>query len=448
VTHDFHPRSVEIILDNAQVYQAKEPLPFVPVGFALAYRDYAKFFFWPILVALGLVLLTISFSQALPGRWQSGVQAAMLASILFIYVLTLRSPVHVPVNNWHVINHFAAGFGVAVTGTVLLEGIDLLPLIVLFAIPMVTGVVLWVASHVVRFTTLPLRAVATAWRRLGGRWSESAPKELEAALPLGERSLDRYEDHAELFFRYPGTNEALNRADRAVHWSAYARILHQAGDAYPRTFYARVVAPDEDGVIAVQYWFCYYYDDWANEHQGDWEMAVVFIKDGSPIGVAASAHEAGERRSWAEVESRGDHVVLYVAAGSHALYFEPGAHVTTRSVAGLTFSAVDAALIGAKELDYMDVTPVSWTEGEVVDDARIVVIPEPDAETGLWGQGDGGRSLRWLNYPGRWGAQALGGGGSSAPKGPVYAGLRWDDPRMWAELVCQQGRRQQLSPWA
>ncbi len=81
--------------------------------------------------------------------------------------------------------------------------------------------------------------------------------------------------------------------------------------------------------IAIQYWFCYYYDDWANQHEGDWEGIAVFLRRGvngyEPTGASYYAHDTGKRRHWADVGRStlgSSHPLVYVAAGSHASYFE------------------------------------------------------------------------------------------------------------------------------
>ena len=82
--------------------------------------------------------------------------------------------------------------------------------------------------------------------------------------------------------------------------------------------------PDD---LALQYWFCYYFDDWANIHEGDWESITIFLRRQDdawqPLGATYSAHENGARRHWEDVERLEDtHPVVYVASGSHASYFQ------------------------------------------------------------------------------------------------------------------------------
>ena len=106
----------------------------------------------------------------------------------------------------------------------------------------------------------------------------------------------------------------------------------QGDPAYRERVYARV-KPD-GGRVWLQYWlWCYYNPKHLlgfGKHEGDWETAMVIVRNGQPIAVACSQHESGEQRDWAHVETRGNRPVLYVAVGCHALYFEPARYVIGR----------------------------------------------------------------------------------------------------------------------
>jgi hypothetical protein len=94
--------------------------------------------------------------------------------------------------------------------------------------------------------------------------------------------------------------------------------------------------------VALQYWFHYVYDDWANRHEGDWESITLLLKL-SPVvmestdpldettlvqntivqEVGYAAHEDGHRRLWADVQRvRDGRPLVYVARGSSAAYFD------------------------------------------------------------------------------------------------------------------------------
>ena len=451
IDRDFHPRDVRSILDHAKAYEPRPPLPFLPVAFALAYRDLAKVLFFPLVVLVALALLVVGLAQGVPQSARLPIEIGAFVFLGILFLMTLRSPIHVPTNNWHLVNHFVMGVGLAVTWYTLMGGLNLLVLI-FFVVPGATSVYAWVFLKLRATLLVPFRLLRFVVRPILRGW---APNMMAPSLPRGRvvhgpKMAEQYSGRSELFFRFPGENRAIHRSDRGGHWAAYSRIL-SLGD-YGKVCYARVVGPDDEGITIVQYWFSYYYDDWANEHEGDWEMACVLVADGAPVGVAVSQHEGGEYREWRELELRDGRPVLYVAAGSHAFYFEAGAHLTSREVFGLRIGAEDATVLGGCPLEYVDFAPRK-SEGEILDDAGILLMPDPDPETGLWGHEDhSGKCLwncefnfEWLNFRGRWGAAAFLQGSASGPLGPAFAGLRWDAPRMWVDVVCRGERKPEMT---
>lgn len=95
------------------------------------------------------------------------------------------------------------------------------------------------------------------------------------------------------------------------------------------------------GWLVLHYAYFYAMNDWRsgyrglNDHEADWEQAWIMCDplDQRPVWVAASSHDhagADLRRHWDDPECRkvGDQPVLFVGAGSHALYFRPGDYVT------------------------------------------------------------------------------------------------------------------------
>jgi hypothetical protein len=93
--------------------------------------------------------------------------------------------------------------------------------------------------------------------------------------------------------------------------------------------------------VALQYWFHYYYNDWANRHEGDWEGITILLElDMGLLGqdrelgeaellsgvserdVGYAAHEDGNRRLWELVQkTKEGRPIVYVARGSSASYF-------------------------------------------------------------------------------------------------------------------------------
>jgi hypothetical protein len=82
----------------------------------------------------------------------------------------------------------------------------------------------------------------------------------------------------------------------------------------------------------IQYWFFYVFNAFLNQHQGDWEQATLQLDQSMShvTRVALSSHHGGQSEYWAQLQPGlgrdGDHVIVYVARGSHANYFWKGRH--------------------------------------------------------------------------------------------------------------------------
>jgi hypothetical protein len=84
----------------------------------------------------------------------------------------------------------------------------------------------------------------------------------------------------------------------------------------------------------LQYWYFYWGDDYFNgrlfqQHEGDWEYAQVELGANlQPRMVDISQHNCGERLPWSAVARSStygpNHAQLFVARGSHSLWFRPG----------------------------------------------------------------------------------------------------------------------------
>ena len=77
------------------------------------------------------------------------------------------------------------------------------------------------------------------------------------------------------------------------------------------TVYAHVAKEIGKPGIAVQYWYNYYYNDFANKHEGDWEMVQVMFDDANiveeafqqePTRTAYSGHSGGEIAYWTDAK--------------------------------------------------------------------------------------------------------------------------------------------------
>lgn len=222
----------------------------------------------------------------------------------------------------------------------------------------------------------------------------------------------------------------------------------------------------ENGWLVLQYWFFYSFDNWrssffgANDHEADWEHISIYLAENettgeiTPAWVAYAAHDyRGDdlRRRWddPELESIGEHPVVYVGAGSHASYYSSGEYLTEIA---LPFLAPLVRLV-----DWLQVfwgQKLRQYQTEAPDETfNIFRIPFVD-----YARGDGlrigpGQTKIWSTprllsptpdwvclYRGLWGLYAhdpmL---GEDAPAGPMFnrngsPRRSWYDPVGWAGL--------------
>lgn len=182
--------------------------------------------------------------------------------------------------------------------------------------------------------------------------------------------------------------------------SCYAAAWREGsgGDA----LYGRVVRTGDR--IVLQYWL-FYYDNplilpatpsgtfWQS-HEGDWEVVnVVLGLDETPLEAAYSQHCSGQRKAWAGVATSpagSTHPIAYVALGSHANYFAPGA-------GPLGAIPINPACIPAS------VPPLPFIVDQVRDgsnDGAIVGPPGSGVEGATIHQIEG---QVWSAFGGRWG---------------------------------------------
>ena len=263
----------------------------------------------------------------------------------------------------------------------------------------------------------------------------------------------------------------MGHADRQKFWAEYYRIVntqgrHHEDQAYPHSAYVHVVygddvgrqatpsehASDYGGMIAIDYWHIYLYNDWRSTHEGDWEHIVVFLREPSesqgqpePIACAYSAHDAGYRLPWRQVEKvddhgeradDGTHPVVYVAHGSHANYFfGPWPYATTAEKFGVRIRTGEFPFTGA----FTDYT-TKFEDGQRVFPELKVVPPPVD---GRW---DG--EWQWLNFGGEWGSRGAGWLPKILHIGPlrrIWGAPRslpprdsWRNPFAWIDDGCEE----------
>ena len=212
-----------------------------------------------------------------------------------------------------------------------------------------------------------------------------------------------YEYHLD----FPG-----NPLDPGCGYERWSR--HVTGGTKP-TVYAHVAAdPAFPGKLALQYWFYYVFNDFNNTHEGDWEM-IQLVFDASdasqalaraPVEVGYSQHEGAERAAWEDEKLNlvdGTHPVVYVAAGSHANFYD------------------SALFIGR-----------SAKEGVGCDDTRGPHFPglRPVVRTIPSDPAAARKAYPWIAFEGRWGE--LQPAFFNGPTGPNLK-TQWTQPIAWSQ---------------
>jgi hypothetical protein len=175
-----------------------------------------------------------------------------------------------------------------------------------------------------------------------------------------------------------------------LNWNFTVEQGYKALIIYPSVYFKVFRDVSRDNPIAVQYWFFYYYNNWLNNHPGDWETITVFLDaDAQPVEAIFSTHYEANRYSWEYVElSNNTHPRVYVSNGGHGSYNLPGD--TSYSLLG-----IDDNHQGDKDvLNPEDYFLLSLSSEEDTEDS-------------------------WIWFEGRWGDA------DSAPQGPRF---RTDTP--------------------
>ncbi|MFQ5348934.1 MAG: hypothetical protein ACE5EG_00665 [Thermoanaerobaculia bacterium] len=312
---------------------------------------------------------------------------------------------------------------------------------------------------------LPVTLVSTAL----GRYQQG-PIAILVGVALTGLMLVVLRDH--LVVVYMAVFSPLRRAasEQAAGMEAELRAGPQKG-RFP--YYGRVWKDPHGGLVALQYSYFYAFNDWRgqgglNFHEADWEGAMVFLRrDGErwpPDSVWLNQHHGGELRLWpppqaadspaeaadgrqrlagGRLELAGSHPVLYVALGSHALYFDSGKKLLPelirrpwlRRLVDWVFRAAKSAeaeaaagreraarwVPGAKREPTVDTaTADDPNAGGLVIGPTLPQEMQPDRARADWTpQVVDDRSPLWIEYPGLWGLRTLL-RNESGPPGPKW----------------------------
>ena len=160
----------------------------------------------------------------------------------------------------------------------------------------------------------------------------------------------------------------------------------RGGDGPSAPAYWEFYDKGDGRTTAYVYWLFYGYNDFVNNHEGDWERVAVRLVDDEPAGLTFWKHNEGPCTvDWSDAEKLDGHPVTYAAIGSHGSYHRAGAYAATTTVPGIT----DETSAGTR-----------WSTW---DTARPVVDQAWWGFRGLWGSQDGieGTNGPRGPYPGR-----------------------------------------------
>lgn len=188
----------------------------------------------------------------------------------------------------------------------------------------------------------------------------------------------------------------------------YEKWFRATSPDRPATVYARVAAdPGHPGMLALQYWFFWVFNDWNDKHEGDWEMIQILFDASTPaeaLGTAPAStayaqHEGSETATWSDgkVLLVDGHPVVYPSQGSHASYYTQAKWFGKSASAGF---GCDNSL----------------AEGLLVR-PDVVVLPDQPGE-----------GFDWTGFTGRWGEKEP--SFNNGPTGPVTK-MQWSQPVEW-----------------
>jgi len=234
---------------------------------------------------------------------------------------------------------------------------------------------------------------------LRGPWTENdlvkiAPTAADLGKGLFEYNLD-----------FPG--DALNPGCDYERW---ARRITQGKQ--PAVYAHVATEPAYPDRLALQYWIFYPFNDWNNNHEGDWEMVQLVFAAASPdealgeqpLEIGYSQHEGAEKAAWGDDKLErvdGTHPVVYPAAGSHANFYDDALYIGRSADEGV---GCDDTTGPSREL-----RPLVHT------------IPSDPAAAR--------NAFPWIAYEGRWGERRR--AFLNGPTGPNLKS-QWTEPITWS----------------
>lgn len=244
---------------------------------------------------------------------------------------------------------------------------------------------------------------------------------------LDNADLKRLQDSQEIPMPVGSEDLASNNNDKCyldlrnvTPYNDGAKVSSDLGkmfEGFPFTVYGRLVEPQETPThVVLQYWFFYPYNDWYNEHEGDWEMVQIhYSKDRrSPDQLTTSHHHSGTVMAWNEVSKiEGTHPKIFVAKGSHGNWPTSGNHIVGRIWVEVPIFRDETSENGlALYPEYV----IDKVEGR-----KQKYILEDISDESL---------SSWIYWNGKWGDVELLVWGSKGPESPGVQD-KWKDPIEW-----------------
>jgi len=232
-------------------------------------------------------------------------------------------------------------------------------------------------------------------------------------------------DGVKAHFNYPGIHEDDDEGSHNNWYHYYESATHPKrgnNTEFPNTAYVHIFDKD-DGNVVMQYYYFYPFNDWQNNHEGDWPHINVIVNSHNPddaelVGIDYNFHGNGltynsiggrvfdPQKDFAPAEGE-THPVVYVGAGSHGgyptggNYSNPGGTILGEGVdEDMTKSGVILS------------TSVEGTNSDVAQSYDLIFLPNPDP-----GQPNKGLSpeMSWLGSEARWGTLEVDSPGSGLP---------------------------------
>jgi hypothetical protein len=132
-------------------------------------------------------------------------------------------------------------------------------------------------------------------------------------------------------------NRSLCRHDESVvrksteSDSFFLEVIDPAtyAGAPPNAWKTYVVTRPKEGLLEIEYWFFYPFNDGFSvfNHESDWEhVKLTFDTRGEPVEIRFAQHDGGTAFPWNDprIEKEGTHPVAYSAIGTHASFPSEG----------------------------------------------------------------------------------------------------------------------------